>query len=77
MVIATLKADLIANKVMTAQTAKLEKPPIRKLHRLNESWLITIASPLVKELGVDDLTYFSQELTPEGNLLMKPRKLTA
>lgn len=58
-----------------SQITKMEKLPIRKAHKLNESWLITIAAPLVKELAIDDLTFFSQEITPDGNLLLKPRRL--
>lgn len=52
------------------------KNPIKKLHRINTSYILTIDPSHVKRLQADDvMTYFEQEAVENG-ILLKMRRLT-
>lgn len=52
------------------------KTTIKKAHYVGSSVVITIDPNIVKKIGIDDATFFSQELV-DGNIMLKVRKLTA
>jgi hypothetical protein len=50
---------------------------VRKVHDCSGAKLITLHPELVKKFSIDTWTYMEQEATADGNILLKPRKLTA
>jgi hypothetical protein len=61
---------------MQASNEQTNRPLIKKANVLSGSVYVGIHPKLVKQLGVDDLTYFEETITDEGNVLLKPRRLT-
>jgi hypothetical protein len=51
------------------------KTIIKKPHYVGSSVVITIDPNIVKKIGIDDATFFSQELV-DGNIMLKVQKLT-
>lgn len=50
---------------------------VKKVHKVGLSHAIVIHPTLIKSLQIDELTFFTQEPTPEGDgIVMRLRRLT-
>lgn len=55
-------------------STNLQKKPIRKVHYVGSSAVITLDPQIVKELGIDEMTFMSQQVV-EGGVIMKVNRL--
>jgi hypothetical protein len=55
-------------------STNIQKTPVRKVHYVGSSAVITLDPQIVKELGIDEMTFMSQKVV-EGALLMKVNRL--
>lgn len=54
------------------------KTVVKKIHRLGSSHAVIVAPSLVKALNIDEMSFVTQEQTPEGDgIVMRIRRLTA
>ena len=54
-----------------------QKPVLKRIHRLGQnSHAVIVAPSFVKSLEIDEMSFVTQELTPEGDgIVMRVRKL--
>jgi hypothetical protein len=57
-------------------TEQKKKDPIKKVHYVGTSAVLTIDQSHVKRLGIDDLTFFEEKAIDNG-ILLEVRKLNA
>lgn len=58
-------------------TTQNQQLPIRKVHKIRDSFVVTLAPQVVKDLNIDDLTFCEQQALPDGSgIIMKLRRLT-
>jgi hypothetical protein len=57
-------------------TTEQKKNPIKKVHYVGTSAVLTIDQSHVKRLGIDDLTFFEEKAIDNG-ILLEVRKLNA
>jgi hypothetical protein len=58
------------------QVINNKKISLRKAHYVGSSVVITIDPNIVKTIGIDDATFFSEELI-DGGIVLKVRKFAA
>jgi hypothetical protein len=49
--------------------------PIKKAHLVGSSWVVTIDPTIAKKYGIDEETFFSEEMMENG-ILLKIRRLS-
>ena len=54
--------------------ANLQKSSVRKVHYVGSSAVITLDPQIVKELGIDEMTFMSQRIV-DGGVIMKINRL--
>lgn len=52
------------------------KNPIKKLHKVNTSYILTIDPTHVKRLNADELTTFFEQEPVEDGILLRMRRLS-
>lgn len=52
----------------------LQKIPVRKVHYVGSSAVITLDPQIVKELNIDEMTFMSQQMV-DGGVMMKINRL--
>ncbi len=60
---------------MTTTRIQNERTAIRKAHRVGTSMVVTLDPYIVRDMNIDETTFFSQE-PADGAILMKIRRLT-